>query len=49
MIVSLLRPLWPQQGYLEYVCLVTMEAQSYPDLYRDYVSSDLAAFSSTRR
>lgn len=32
-----------QQRYLEYACSVTGKIQSYPDLYRDYVSSDLAA------
>ncbi|TVQ07419.1 MAG: hypothetical protein EA368_14270 [Leptolyngbya sp. DLM2.Bin27] len=30
-----------QQRYLEYACSVTGKIQSYPDLYRDYVSSDL--------
>jgi hypothetical protein len=28
---------------MEYACSVTGKIQSYPDLYRDYVSSDLAA------
>jgi hypothetical protein len=28
---------------LEYACSVTGKIQSYPDLYRDYVSSDLSA------
>ncbi len=32
-----------QQRYLEYACSVTGKIQSYPDLYRDYVSSDLTA------
>lgn len=32
-----------QQRYLEYACSVTGKIQSYPDLYRDYVSSDLSA------
>jgi hypothetical protein len=32
-----------QQRYLEYACSATGKIQSYPDLYRDYVSSDLAA------
>jgi hypothetical protein len=32
-----------QQRYLEYACAVTGKIQSYPDLYRDYVSSDLTA------
>jgi hypothetical protein len=32
-----------QQRYLEYACSVTEKIQSYPDLYRDYVSSDLSA------
>ena len=32
-----------QQRYLEYACAVTGKIQSYPDLYREYVGSDLAA------
>ncbi|MBE9141433.1 hypothetical protein IQ254_30290 [Nodosilinea sp. LEGE 07088] len=32
-----------QQRYLEYACSATGKIQSYPDLYRDYVSSDLSA------
>lgn len=32
-----------QQRYLEYACSVTGKIQSYPDLYWDYVSSDLTA------
>ncbi|MBD2110345.1 MULTISPECIES: hypothetical protein [Cyanophyceae] len=32
-----------QQRYLEYACSVTGKIQSYPDLYRDYVGSDLTA------
>jgi Mg/Co/Ni transporter MgtE len=32
-----------QQRYLEYACSVTGKIQSYPDIYRDYVSSDLTA------
>ena len=32
-----------QQRYLEYACAVTGSIQSYPDLYREYVGSDLAA------
>ncbi|MGF1458407.1 MAG: hypothetical protein ACFBSG_05205, partial [Leptolyngbyaceae cyanobacterium] len=32
-----------QQRYLEYACAVTCKIQSYPDLYREYVGSDLAA------
>lgn len=32
-----------QQRYLEYACAVTGNIQSYPDLYREYVGSDLAA------
>jgi hypothetical protein len=32
-----------QQRYLEYACSVAEKIQSYPDLYRDYVSSDLTA------
>ena len=32
-----------QQRYLEYACSVTGKIQSYPDLYRNYVSSDLTA------
>ncbi len=32
-----------QQRYLEYACSATGKTQSYPDLYRDYVSSDLSA------
>ncbi len=32
-----------QQRYLEYACSVAGKIQSYPDLYRDYVSSDLPA------
>ena len=29
--------------YVEYACSATGKIQSYPDLYRDYVSSDLSA------
>ncbi len=32
-----------QQRYLEYACAVTSKMQSYPDLYRNYVGSDLSA------
>ena len=32
-----------QQRYLEYACSVTGKTQSYSDLYRDNVSSDLSA------
>ena len=32
-----------QQRYLEYACSATGKIQSYPDLYRDNVSSDLSA------
>jgi hypothetical protein len=32
-----------QQRYLEFACSVTGKIQGYPDLYRDYVSSDLSA------
>jgi hypothetical protein len=32
-----------QQRYLEYACAVTGTIQSYPDLYREYVGSDLSA------
>jgi hypothetical protein len=32
-----------QQRYLEYACSATGKIQSYPDLYRDHVSSDLSA------
>ncbi|MBW4652600.1 MAG: hypothetical protein KME20_06110 [Kaiparowitsia implicata GSE-PSE-MK54-09C] len=32
-----------QQRYLEYACSATGKIQSYPDLYWDYVSSDLTA------
>ena len=32
-----------QQRYLEYACAVTGTIQSYPDLYREYIGSDLAA------
>lgn len=32
-----------QQRYLEYACAVIGKIQSYPDLYREYVGSDLAA------
>jgi hypothetical protein len=32
-----------QQRYLEYACAVTGKVQSYPDLYREHVGSDLAA------
>ena len=32
-----------QQRYLEYACSATGKIQSYPDIYRDYVSSDLSA------
>jgi ribosomal protein L18 len=32
-----------RQRYLEYACVVTSKTQSYPDLYRDSVGSDLSA------
>jgi len=32
-----------QQRYLEYACAVTGTIQSFPDLYREYVGSDLSA------